>query len=142
MAASRNYHSDEEWLELITQSRRSGLADADWCRRNRIPTSSFYNAVSRLRKKACEIPEPLSGGTGKVVDLTSGTSTPDVVPIRIEPECSPAAEITPVRERSASHFDNSHSIEILSGSIRIRIHNGTDPELLSAVLSSLGRLPC
>ena len=142
MAASRNYRSDEDWLELITQSRRSGLADADWCRQNRIPISSFYNAVSRLRKKAREILELLSGGTGKGVYLTSETSTPDVVPIRIEPEFSPAEVITPGDGSPATYLDNSHSIEILMGNTCIRICNGTDPALLSAILSSLRRLPC
>ena len=53
MAGNRNYHTDEEWLDLIMQCRQSGLSDAQWCRQNSIPDSSFYNAVSRLRKKAC-----------------------------------------------------------------------------------------
>ena len=141
MKTTRIYHSDEEWLELITKSRVSGLSDADWCRRNGVPTSSFYNAVSRLRKKACSIPDPVDAGDPEtVLDLTSASQ--DVVPIRIDPEPAMETGNVPVCALSVPHLDNSHSIEILLGSARVRICNGTDPALLSAVLASLGKLPC
>ena len=141
MAGKRTYHTDEEWLDLIMQCRQSGLSDAQWCRHNGIPDSSFYNAVSRLRKKACSIPEPsIKGSTGKALDLTSGS--PDVVPVRIVPEETPETVITPAGGSSVTHLDNSHSIEILSGNTRIRICNGADPVLLSAVLSAVRRFPC
>lgn len=48
---------DEEWMQLITSCRQSGLPDKEWCTANGIVISSFYNAVVRLRKKACRIPE-------------------------------------------------------------------------------------
>ena len=83
MARTRTTHSTEEWMELITECRRSGMSDADWCRQNNIPTSSFYNAVCRLRKKACEIPVPSDDTAGRIVNPAAGS--PDVVPIRIEP---------------------------------------------------------
>lgn len=137
----QSQRSADEWMELIIQCRQSGLSDAAWCRRQGIPASSFYNAVSRLRKKACSIPDPVSADRpGRIMDLTS--SAQDVVPIRIEPEVSPAAGIAPLRETPAMHLDNPHSIEILLGTARIRICNGTDPALLSAVLASFGRQPC
>ena len=53
----RIHHSDEEWMQLITSCRQSGLSDKEWCVSNGIVVSSFYNAVVRLRKKACQIPE-------------------------------------------------------------------------------------
>lgn len=141
MAGNRNYHTDEEWLDLIMQCRQSGLSDAQWCRQNSIPDSSFYNAVSRLRKKACSIPESsVNGRTGKRLDLTSGS--PDVVPVRIVPEGTPETEITPAGGSAITHLDNSHSIEIVSGNTCIRICNGTDPSLLSVVLSSMRRFQC
>lgn len=141
MAGNRNYHTEEEWLDLIMQCRQSGLSDAQWCRQNGIPDSSFYNAVSRLRKKACSIPESsVNGRTGKRLDLTSGS--PDVVPVRIVPEKTPETEIASASGTSVTHLDNSHSIEILSGNTCIRICNGADPVLLSAVLSAVRRFPC
>ena len=50
--------SSTEWMELITQCRQSGLSDSMWCEQQGIPASTFYNAVTRLRKMACAIPAP------------------------------------------------------------------------------------
>ena len=41
----------EEWMELVTECRQSGLTDAAWCNEHGISPSYFYNAVTRLRKK-------------------------------------------------------------------------------------------
>ena len=49
--------NNEQWLELITQCRSSGLTDRQWCIENGIPVSTFYYHVRALRKKACEVPE-------------------------------------------------------------------------------------
>lgn len=53
----------DEWLELVTSCRQSGLTDAAWCHENGISPSCFYNAVTRLffvkhfsLKKASEFP--------------------------------------------------------------------------------------
>ena len=47
----RIHRSDEEWMQLITSCRQSGLSDKEWCVSNGIVVSSFYNGVVRLRKK-------------------------------------------------------------------------------------------
>ena len=72
----------DEWMDLITECRQSGLTDAAWCNEHGISPSCFYNAVTRLRKKACQIPEP--AGKASTLDLTSHKQ--DVVQITIEPE--------------------------------------------------------
>ena len=59
----------DDWMELVTECRQSGLTDAAWCKAQGISPSCFYNAVSRLRKKACQIPDPI--GRAKTLDLTS-----------------------------------------------------------------------
>ena len=41
----------DDWMELVTECRQSGLTDAAWCETQGISPSCFYNAVSRLRKK-------------------------------------------------------------------------------------------
>lgn len=48
--------SDQEWLELIQKCRTSGQTDKDWCEQHGVAISTFYNKVSKLRKKACDIP--------------------------------------------------------------------------------------
>ena len=59
--------SNEEWMQLITSYRQSGLADREWCTANGIVVSSFYNAVVRLRKKACRIPEREQDGERSMI---------------------------------------------------------------------------
>lgn len=41
----------DDWMELVTECRQSGLTDAAWCEAQGISPSCFYNAVSRLRKE-------------------------------------------------------------------------------------------
>ena len=43
----------DDWMEMVTACRQSGMTDADWCAEHGIAPSSFYNAVTRLRKQAC-----------------------------------------------------------------------------------------
>ena len=56
MPQKRKIRSDQEWLELIQECRTSGLSDREWCQTHSISINTFYNKVSDLRKKACEIP--------------------------------------------------------------------------------------
>ena len=48
--------TDQEWMELIQECRTSGLGDKTWCEQHGIPISSFYSKITKLRKRACEIP--------------------------------------------------------------------------------------
>ena len=59
----------DEWMEMVTACRQSGMTDADWCAEHGIAPSSFYNAVTRLRKQACQIPDPIKKVS--TLDLTS-----------------------------------------------------------------------
>ena len=59
----------DEWMELVTECRQSGLSDAAWCHEHRISPSCFYNAVTRLRKRACQMPTPVPKAS--TLDLTS-----------------------------------------------------------------------
>lgn len=103
--------SDEEWMQLITSCRQSGLPDKEWRTANGIVISSFYNAVVRLRKKACRIPEREQSAE-KICDLTA-SSLPDIVPISILPE-STAYQAAPALQDAAAHDDNSHMVQIIA----------------------------
>ena len=54
--------------------------------------SSFYNAVSRLRRNACAIPDPVN--TTPIMDLTSNKQ--DVVQIDIRPDRFPEKPVAAV----------------------------------------------
>lgn len=123
-----------EWLEVITECRSSGLSDSDWCQLNDIPIQSFYNAVHRLRKKACDIPEPTQ--ELPALDLTNQFKQ-DVVPISIVKDHPVAAPV--MQEPAALNIDNSHMIKISFGDATISIDNGADPVLLETVIHALRR---
>jgi len=126
--------SDPEWAELIADCRQSGLSDDCWCKNNNIPVSTFYNAVSRLRKKACHIP------AREKQDAASLTAPQDVVPISIIPEI-PSRPIQPTAtDVPPIHMPTQTAIEILAASAVIRVSNGTDPQLLSHVLHLMGEI--
>ena len=127
----------DDWMELVTECRQSGLTDAAWCEAQGISPSCFYNAVSRLRKRACQIPDPI--GKASTLDLTSHKQ--DVVQIAIEPEDSPAGLI-PDTGISPLHPDNSHTIEIEAKGFLIRISNDVQPALLKILADVLRKSSC
>ena len=124
----------DEWMDLITECRRSGLCDADWCKKNGIHPSSFYNAVSKLRRKACSLPERTANHN--VVDLTA--SNPDVVQFSIIPD-KPQAPAMPaaMSVKPEANLDNSHTIEIAVSGSYVRVKNDADPMLLQQVITIL-----
>ena len=127
----------DEWMELVNECRQSGLTDAAWCNEHGISPSSFYNAVTRLRKKACQIPDPAPKAS--TLDLTSHKQ--DVVQIAIEPEIS-SAELIPNGRNSSMHLDNSHTIEIEAKGLLIRMSNAIQPTLLKVLMDALKEPLC
>ena len=126
--------SDEEWFRIINECRRSGLSDSQWCKQHDIRDSTFFCAVSRLRKKAYAIPD-----RSKSIDvLSESLPKQDVVRIDIEPEPLQLSKPEPMQVMPATYLDNSHTIEIDVHGINIRVFNSVDRELLKAVLSALG----
>ena len=110
---------------------------AAWCNEHGISPSCFYNAVTRLRKKACQIPDPV--GKASTLDLTSHKQ--DVVQIAIEPESSPA-ELIPDNGNRPMHLDNSHTIEIEADGLLIRMSNEIKPLLLKMLMDTLKESLC
>ena len=97
----------------------------------------FYNAVTRLRKKACQIPEP--AGKASTLDLTSHKQ--DVVQIAIEPETSPA-ELFSDKDNRSMYLDNPHTIEIEARGLMIRMNNTVHSSLLKILMDTLKEPLC
>lgn len=127
----------DDWMEMVTACRQSGMTDADWCAEHGIAPSSFYNAVTRLRKQACQIPDPIKKVS--TLDLTSRKQ--DVVRIAIEPANSPE-ELLPNPMDSSMYLDNSYTIEIETNGILIRMSNSVQPSLLNLLLNALRNPVC
>ncbi len=135
--------SIEEWQSLISEARQSGLSDAEWCRRNNISRHSFYSAIKRLRKHACEIPQrnTLVNLTNDSLSLPStDLPTQDVVRVgiisnRLEEQVldngfsEPSIPLSPPAEVARiSLSDNT-----------ISIMNGADSRLIAALISAVRR---
>ena len=134
---SRNHnHTLDEWFDIITECRQSGLSDNEWCLRNGIPRSTLAKAAMRLRAKAYAIPERMRSS-----DVLDFTSCQEVVKIDITQDNKPAEynEAAPCIPKVpvSSYLDNSHTIEIQLGSSVIRLSNDANPSLVRVVTEAL-----
>lgn len=123
----------DEQLKLITECRQSGLPDYQWCRMHDIQPGTFYNWISRFRKRGITIPE--SGGTGAV----TGSQTQEVVKLELLPE----QETIPVNVEYNARIlankttENAPAFEIYTSDATIRFYNGADPCLIETVMNCL-----
>ncbi len=141
MMGQKKLRSLGEWRELVMECRKSGLTDKEWCEQNGINLSSFYNAICKLRHKACDIPTRESAQP--VMDLT--VRKQDVVAIDIVQE-NPI-DIKPVSTdirnmEQAMNLDNSYTMELATKNGILRISNQTDLRLLDGILQIMRRLEC
>ena len=71
---ARNRYRMEEWAQIISQCRASGLSNREFCRRNGIPEKTFYYRLRKLREKAadseitlCRVEDENYSGTKSIV---------------------------------------------------------------------------
>ena len=130
----------DQQLQLIMECRNSGLSDYQWCKEHGIHPGTFYNWVSRLRRKACcEIPELISK------EEPSPTPAQEVVRLNVHskaanPELMLLCQSAPANRTCIA--DISASIEISLGNATIRIANGTDLAILDRILSLVKGTGC
>ena len=119
-----------EWFDLITECRQSGLSDAKWCYQKDLNRHAFNAAIKRLQRKAVAIP---SSGSIDIDHLPLVQQ--DVVQVSILPDAPvPPAEIP---SSVPPHFDNSHTIKITYRDATIEVSNNVDPVLLSKMFHLL-----
>lgn len=114
---------DQYWMELIQESRSSGLPDKRWCDENGISASSFYYNIRRLRQKASAIPTPV-----QKIEVEH-----EVVPIhfnQMSVECSE----TPKQK------SYSPAIRLSFHGVDMEINNTADSAIIAATLNALQQL--
>lgn len=134
----RGQRTDQEWFDLITECRQSGLSDSQWCRLNKIPSSTFSTAVKRLRNKSYALPDRAN------VDINplDFTSKQEVVKVDIVNDRNPvrydetSRDVEPALP-SSMLLDNSHTIEIKLGNTIVRLSNDANPDLVKIVTRSI-----
>ena len=130
----------DQQLQLIMECRNSGLSDYQWCKEHGIHPGTFYNWVSRLRRKACcEIPESISKA------VPSLTPAQEVVRLNVHSKAANPERMLLCQSAPANPTciaDISASIEISLGNATIRIANGTDLAILDRILSLVKGTGC
>lgn len=117
-----------EWMALIQECRTSGMSDKQWCEIHNIPMSTFYNTITRLRKKACEIPVAVKHPVyppQQVVPLTI-LDTPEIKVQQTAKNQSDAADIP--------------AVTLSIHGFRVEIHNHADKETIENTLLVLQKL--
>jgi len=128
--------SIEEQYELVLECRKSGLSDREWCFRNGIPQSTFYQWLSKLRAQACyKIPETESGNSE-----LSNIQKQDVVKLNVYPE-NPKYENKVLNEAFSSTYERP-AITIEIEGIRLSVENYADPTLLAQTLKMIRGFIC
>ncbi len=130
----------DQQYQLITECRASGLSDYQWCKEHGIHPGTFYNWVSRLRKKACY---EISGSLSKAEPAP--TPVQEVVRLNFKSEEEQSVAmllVPPALERPPRSSEITAMIEISLGNATIRIANGADPATLDRVLSLVKGAVC
>ena len=139
--------SRDEQIRLIHECRSSGMSDSQWCLQHGIRPGTFYNWVSRIKKKGdVYIPDP--GGAAEYWP----EAKPDIVQINLVREDTqsmsvPQKTVEPIVPAFTAQPENSITIsapvmELELNGAKLRISNGTDPELLLQVLQILRGAAC
>lgn len=121
-----------EQYRLVMECRQSGMSDSLWCKEQGILPSTFYNWVTRLRKKGYEIPTP--------VDKDNFLPLPhqDVVKVNLVPDV-PYVETT---RTELAPTDTFSGLRIELGGAKLEISNDVNTELLVSVLHFLRGATC
>ena len=114
----------DQQYQLIMECRSCGLTDYQWCKEHGIHPGTFYNWVSRLRKKAChDIPDSVSR------EHLSPPAVQEVVKLNLilKTDSNPGGFLSegPIQEIPQQQAPLAAMIEISLGRATIRIANGT-----------------
>jgi hypothetical protein len=112
---------DLRWNALLNDFRRSGLTQAEFCRRRQVSLHSF--------RKHLYQPRPTSPSTSD--DRSPASPNPHFLPVTILPD--------PIPSTTASQV---HLELILSNGRRIAVAPGFDPQTLRRLISVVEERPC
>ncbi len=121
MSQKKKIRSEQEWLELIRECRASGLSVRNWCQMRSISIKTFYNKISDLRKKSCDIPglqAAPSRQEHEVVPLEMAAS-PVLYP---DYPAGDAMQVSPARAAVTVRISR-YSVEIADGASEDTIRN-------------------
>jgi transposase len=117
----RPHPIDLRWKALLSDFRRSGLTQAEFCRRRNISLASFRYHFYK----------PRPANHASVVDRSPASSDNHFLPVSI------LADPTPIATSSQPHLEL-----VLSNGRRISVTPGFDPQTLRRLIAVVEERPC
>ena len=134
-----------EQFRLVTECRQSGLSDYQWCKDHGISPNTFYNWVSRLRRKGYALPDRAEkeGIRQEVVKLNIVTES-EVLPEPLNFNGSfPVPEKELVCDAGFQEVKDLHPVmELIFGQAVLRISAETDASFLASLMNALKERSC
>jgi hypothetical protein len=121
----------QEWAEMVTECRNSGMTVRAWCAANGVVPKTYYSRRSRLREVLFE--EGKKTGALVVPEEAALTTLSDPQPVF-------AALPMPVAQTSAGNSDSRSAVTVHIGSYAADVHHGADAETVEMVMRMLMRL--
>lgn len=125
----------DEQFRLVTECRQSGLSDYQWCQMHDVKPGTFYNWISRLRKKGYAVPKPNASAapaTGERQEVVRVNLIPD------QAGTSFPSNLTELPQNRVSERSESPAAEIVIGGATVRFFSGADQEMVRTVISCFG----
>ena len=123
--------SYDEQMKLIMECRQSGLSDYHWCQMHDINPGTFYNWISRMKKRGITLPE--SSGQGKVTTA----SAQEVVKLELVQNEKTVPRNT-ISSCKSSPAENAVAFEVVTQNTIIRVFQSTDRQMLEDLFRCLG----
>ena len=124
--------TEAEWMTLIQTCRSSGLTDRSWCEQNGISINTFYNTISKLRKKSCVIPK---SPESRVNEL------PEIVPVSVSSEDNTlVSDVSGQWNTDTLETDTIAAITVTVNGCSVEIKNNAGRDLIYNTLSALQQL--
>lgn len=121
----------EDQIRLIMECRKSGLSDYQWCEKNGIHPGTFYNWVSKLRKRGYTFPE-------SEAKLNATPIMQEVVKVDLA-QCKESGRVIEQNvSRPIAQSEPSVAVELSIGNITLRLFNGADEHLIRNTLRCIG----
>ena len=122
--------TEEERIRLIKECQQSGLTANEWCRRNGISRNTYHTWLTRLRRKGL-----IETAATMPTVISSEPYRQDIVKVELTRERERTQEISTGNEPASR---KSVVMEILVGSVRIKVTNQVNSQLLADTLQMIG----
>lgn len=134
-----------EQFRLVTECRQSGLSDYQWCKNHGISPNTFYNWVSRLRKKGYALPDRSvnEGIRQEVVKLNIINETDVVSESSKDSVNFLSSSQSPIYEARFQELKDLHPVmELIFGQAVLRISKEADASFLASLMNALKEQSC